>query len=154
MSWQIFKNSILSVIKAGDALNSVDEMATLYATAYDTAIKSNGAGDTVNKIKIKNGNLPLMIQLFKINFYTGQASMVPYDWVGGMKPGILAYWQGAALQTSPIPIIPAIGSVVNIKIVSPEKVFLTELTKEAREGKNNEENKEENNEENNEEDNE
>lgn len=118
MSWQIFKNSILSVIKAGDALNSVDEMATLYAIAYDTAIKSNGAGDTVNKIKIKNGNLPLMIQLFKINFYTGQASMVPYDWVGGMKPGILAYWQGAALQTSPIPIIPAIGSVVNIKIVS------------------------------------
>jgi hypothetical protein len=47
-----------------------------------------------------------------------------------------------------------LSNLVNIKIVSPEKVFLTELTKEAREGKNNEENKEENNEENNEEDNE
>jgi hypothetical protein len=116
MSWQIFKNSILSVIEAGDALNSVDEMATLYATAYDTAIKSGG--DTVNKIKIKNGNLPLMIQLFKINFYTGQASMVPYDWVGGMEPGILTYWQGAEMEKTPIPIIPAVGSVLNIAITS------------------------------------
>ena len=80
MSWQLFKNNILSVIKTGDALNSVDEMATLYATEYDKAIKSNGAGDTVNKIKVKNGNLPLMIQLFKINFYTGLAGALRLGW--------------------------------------------------------------------------
>jgi hypothetical protein len=116
MSWQLFKNNILSVIKTGDALNSVDDMATLYATEYDKAIKNGG--DTINKIRVKNGNLQLLIQLFKVNFYTGQASMVPYDWVGGMKPGILAYWQGAELEKAPIPIIPAIGSIVNIQNIS------------------------------------
>jgi hypothetical protein len=116
MSWQIFKNNILSVASSPQSIQSIEQIADLYATEYDNAIKRGT--ETINKIPLVKGNTDIMKQLFRVAFLAGQSSIVPYDLVGSMGPGILAYWQGGELAKAPIPIIPAVGSIINIGITS------------------------------------
>jgi hypothetical protein len=116
MSWQIFKNNILAVAQNPDIIADIDTIANLYATEYDSAIKRGT--DTLNKIPLMNGDVNLMKEIFTFALLNGQNSAVPYDLVGAMGQGVIFYWTGAELQKSPIPIIPAIGSTINISITS------------------------------------
>jgi hypothetical protein len=114
MSWQIFKDNILRAANNPEGIQSIDQIAELYATEYDAAIKRGG--DTLNHIAVLNGNLSTMKELFKIAFLQGQSSTMPYDLVGQLGNGVLAYWAGAELQKFPLPIQPAPGTIVNIAI--------------------------------------
>lgn len=116
MSWQIFKDNILRYANNPDAIQDIDTVAKIYAIEYDAAVKRGF--DTINKIPVTNGNIEAMTQLFKAALLKGQSSTGPYDLVGEMGKGVLAYWSGATLGNFPIPIIPAPGSTINVSVVS------------------------------------
>ena len=116
MSWQIFKDNILRISSTPDSIQSIDQIAEIYAIEYDSAIKRGT--ETINHIPLLKGNVDTMKQLFKLAFFTGQASIVPFDLVGALGPGVLSYWQGAELNKSPIPITPALGAAINIGVTS------------------------------------
>jgi len=116
MSWQIFKQNILSRANAPDSIQDIDTVAKLYADEYDMCMKRGG--DVINRVPISKGNTEIMQQLFKAALLKGQTSTTPYDLVAEMGKGVIAYWQGAQLNTFPIPLIPAPGSTVNIGVTS------------------------------------
>lgn len=116
MSWDIFKQNVLRVMRNPDAINNIDLVAKTFAIEYDAAIRRGG--DVVNGVSIKTGNIQLMEQLFKAALQKGLTSTQPYDLVGEMGNGVLGYWTGATLNEFPFPIIPAIGSTQNIGVTS------------------------------------
>jgi len=116
MSWQIFKQNVLRVMNSPQSINDIDLVAKTFATEYDAAVRRGG--DTVNLVALKTGNIQIMEQLFKAALQKGLSSTQPYDLVGEMGQGVLSYWTGATLNEFPIPIVPAIGSVQNIGVVS------------------------------------
>jgi hypothetical protein len=116
MSWQIFKDNILRYANNPEAIQDIDTIAKVWAIEYDGAVKRGG--DSVNRIAVKQGNVEGMTQIFKAALLKGQSSPGPYDLVGEMGNGVLAYWGGAILNEFPIPTIPAPGSTINVSIVS------------------------------------
>jgi hypothetical protein len=116
MSWQIFKDNILRYANNPEAIQDIDTIAKVWAIEYDGAVKRGG--DSVNRIAVKQGNVEGMTQIFKAALLKGQSSTVPYDLVGELGNGVLAYWGGAILNEFPIPTIPAPGSTINVSIVS------------------------------------
>ena len=116
MSWETFKQNILRVANNPQSINDIDIVAKTYATEYDAAVKRGG--DTVNSVPIKKGNLSAMEQIFKSALQKGLSSTEPYDLVGEMGKGVIAYWTGAALNEFPIPIIPAQGAAQNVGVVT------------------------------------
>ena len=116
MSWQIFKQNVLRVMSNPDAINDIDLVARTLATEYDAAVRRGG--DTVNSVALKTGNLQIMEQLFKAALQKGLTSTEPYDLVGELGQGVIAYWTGATLNEFPFPLIPAAGSTQNVGVVS------------------------------------
>ena len=116
MSWQIFKNNILRMSDNPDAIPDIDTVAKTYAREYDAAIKSGK--DTVEGVSLQKGNVEAMTQLFKAALEKGLTSTAPYDLVGEMGKGVLAYWAGATMNNFPTPKTPATGAVSNISTTS------------------------------------
>lgn len=116
MSWEIFKQNILAKANNPDSIKDIDTVAKLYATEYDAAIKRGG--DTINRVALKKGNTEIMEQLFKAALQKGLSSTNPYDLVGEMGKGVLAYWQGAILNEFPFPLIPSPGAISNVGVTS------------------------------------
>lgn len=113
MSWQIFKNNLVSFSKNVNAINSIDVVAKKWADEYDACIKRGGV-KYLNQIPLTNSpNKESMQNLFALAFKTGLSSTVPYSLVTEMGRGVLAYWGGASLQAI-IPGIPAAGTSVNL----------------------------------------
>jgi hypothetical protein len=116
MSWQTFKNNILQYANSPESLQDIDTVARIWATEYDAAIKRGG--DVTNRIAIKQGDVESMTRLFKSALERGLTSKAPYDLVGEMGKGVIAYWQKATLNNLPVPIIPAPGTIANISITT------------------------------------
>lgn len=116
MSWQIFKQNILRLANNPESIKDIDTVAKAYALEYDAAMKRGR--DVMHGVSVKRGNVELMEQLFKAAFIKGQSSTGPYDLVGEMGKGVLAYWQGAELNNFPIPLIPSPGATVNVSVTS------------------------------------
>ena len=116
MSWQTFKDNILKLSNSPESIADIDTVAKAYATEYDAAIKRGK--DPINQISIEKGNVDAMAELFKAAFLKGQTSTSPFDLVGEMGKGVIAYWSGATMNKFPIPAIPAPGAAANISVVS------------------------------------
>ena len=116
MSWDIFKNNLINFANNPDAINDIDVVAKKWADEYDAAIKRGK--DVLNQVSLKTGNKDAMEQLFKAALQKGLSSTEPYDLVGEMGKGVIAYWTGATLNEFPIPLIPAVGAVSNVSVVS------------------------------------
>jgi hypothetical protein len=116
MSWEIFKQNVLRVANNPQSIDDIDIVAETYANEYDAAVKRGG--DTVNLVSVKTGNVEAMKQIFTAALQKGLTSNVPYDLVGEMGKGVVAYWTGATLNEFPIPVIPAIGAAQNISVTT------------------------------------
>jgi hypothetical protein len=116
MSWDTFKKNIIDFSKNPDSISNIDIVAKKYAQEYDAAIKRGK--DTINGVSLKKGNVDILETLIKLALQKGLSSTGPYDLVGEMGKGVIAYWQGAIMNEFPIPPIPAPGSIANIKVVS------------------------------------
>lgn len=116
MSWQIFKNNLIQFANNPESINDTSIVAKKWADEYDAAIKRGK--DVLHQVSLKKGNKEAMEKLFKIALDNGLNSTGPYDLVGEMGKGVIAYWTGATLNEFPIPIIPAVGATVNVSVVS------------------------------------
>jgi len=116
MSWALFKSNILKYANNPNSLPDLKRVAKLWTTEYDAAIKRGY--DTVNFVKVKQGNTKLMEELVYAALLKGQTSKQPYDLVGELGKAVQAYWTGAVLNEVPIPFIPAVGAVSNIAVTS------------------------------------
>ena len=116
MSWELFKQNILRLSNNPDRIPDIGTVARTWAREYDAAVRRGF--DTVNGVTIKTGNVQIMEQLFKAALQKGLTSKGPYDLVGEMGKGVLAYWTGATLNELPIPLIPSPGSTANVSVVS------------------------------------
>jgi hypothetical protein len=90
MSWEIFKQNILNISDRPGNIPDIDTVARAYAVEYDAAIKRGF--DTINNIPIEQGDVATMEQLFRIALQNGLTSTGPYDLVGEMGKGVIAYW--------------------------------------------------------------
>ena len=116
MSWQTFKDNILKLSNSPESINDIDLVAKTYANEYDAAIKRGK--DSLHQISLQKGNVEAMTQLFKAALQKGLTSTAPYDLVGEMGKGVIAYWSGATLNNFPTPIIPATGATSNVSVVT------------------------------------
>jgi len=120
MSWDIFKQNILNVVTNPESINSTDSVAELYAKEYDAAVKRGS--DNLFQSKVKVGNVDSLKLFIKSALDTGVSQKEPYDLVGEMGKGVLAYWAGAQLDPTSVPspptTPPATGAVQNLQIVS------------------------------------
>jgi hypothetical protein len=116
MSWETFKQNILRVANNPQSIDDIDIVAETYANEYDAAVKRGG--DNLNLVSVKTGNVEAMKQIFTAALQKGLTSDVPYDLVGEMGKGVVAYWTGATLNEFPIPVIPAIGAAQNISVTT------------------------------------
>ena len=116
MSWALFKANILKYANNPNSLPDLKKVANLWTTEYDAAIKRGY--DTVNFVKVKQGNTKLMEELVYAALLKGQTSRQPYVLVGELGKAVQAYWTGAVLNEVPIPFIPAVGATSNIAVTS------------------------------------
>ena len=117
MSWSLFKQNILRKTNPTSGEKSIDDIANIWATEYDNAIKTGK--DIVNLIAIQNGNTSVMESLFKLALTQGQnSSSSTFSLVSEFGNGVKAYWAGATMQLFPVPLIPAPGSIQNIAVNS------------------------------------
>ena len=116
MSWQTFKDNILNLSNSPESIADIDTVAKTYANEYDAAIKRGK--DSLHQISLQKGNVEAMTELFKAALLKGQTSTAPYDLVGEMGKGVIAYWSGATMNNFPTPIIPATGATSNVSVVS------------------------------------
>lgn len=96
MSWEIFKQNMLRTLNNPAAIKDIDVVAEKWATEYDAAVKRGF--DVINQVTLKKGNVSLMKQLFKLALQKGLTSKQPYDLVGEMGKGVIAYWSGATVD--------------------------------------------------------
>jgi hypothetical protein len=114
MSWETFKQNILRVANSPEGIADINVVAESYAKEYDAAVKRGF--DRQHKIPLVSGNVEMMKQLFISALQKGVNSPTPYDLVGEMGAGVKAYWAGAVMATSPLPITPAIQATVNLSV--------------------------------------
>ena len=114
MSWEIFKQNILRVANSPEGISDINVVAELYAKEYDAAVKRGF--DRQHNIKLVSGNVEVMKQLFISALQKGVNSPTPYDLVGEMGAGVKAYWSGAVMATTPLPITPAIQATLNLSV--------------------------------------
>jgi hypothetical protein len=113
MSWKQFRDNVLRVVSDPSKIASTQQVADVFANEYDACIKRGG--DTVNKIRVINGNIELMKLSFNSELQNGLTQTTPYQLVTNMGRGVIKYWQTAVLDTNSIPIITPLGASVNIK---------------------------------------
>ena len=117
MSWSLFKSNILRRTNPSVLENSIDDIANIWATEYDSAVKRGN--DLVNFISVQNGNVSIMESLFRLALIQGQNTPVStFSLVTQFGNGVISYWGGAQMNQFPIPVIPAPGSIQNIVVNS------------------------------------
>jgi hypothetical protein len=121
MSWQIFKDNIVRMSDNPDAIPDIDTVAKTYAREYDAAIKRGK--DTIEGVSLQKGNVEIMESLFKAALQKGLTSTEPYDLVGEMGKGVIAYWGGAIMNNFPNPKTLPPGAVSNISVTSNFVMF-------------------------------
>lgn len=117
MSWQLFKANIKRRVDRPDSIDSIGQVAELWATEYDAAIKRGR--DATNFVTIQTGNKAGMEGLFRLGLQIGLTTNSPtFSLINEFGKGVLSYWTGATMQPFPIPVIPAAGSIQNIAVIS------------------------------------
>lgn len=116
MSWSLFTSNVLERLNNPNSIESIDDVAELYATEYDKAVK--GGFDVVHFIPITTGNVEGMKSLFKLALLQGSNSSSPsFSLITEFGKGVLQYWTGATMTLS-IPLLPAPGSLINILVTT------------------------------------
>lgn len=117
MSWQIFKSNIKRRVDRPESVENIDDVASLWATEYDLAIKRGR--DANNFVTIQNGNKQGMETFFRLGLQMGSLSNSPsFQLINEFGKGVVTYWTGATMQPFPIPVLPAPGSIQNIAVLS------------------------------------
>jgi hypothetical protein len=118
MSWTLFKVNILRKTNPNFTINSINEVAAIWADEYDAAVKRGK--DFVNFESVQRGNKVIMESLFRVALLKGLSTLPGQNFslVNEFGNGVKAYWAGAQMKPLPLPLIPAPGSIQNISVNS------------------------------------
>lgn len=116
MSWQIFKNEVLSLMSSGPP--DIDTVAEGITNSYNKAVTSLSAGDRSFRNSVDKGNTEAM-KAWLVTVLTQQStSVVQLPIINMFVTGFIQYWTGATLKKTNLPPIPAVGAVQNISVTS------------------------------------
>ena len=117
MSFQIFKQSMLSYMSNQESIESYNDFASKITKEYDMCIKRGL--QTINQIPIQKGNNNLMETLVKVACATALGKKNGLHTFGDdIGKAVVGYWTGAVLVTGIPPVIPAFGAMQNISSTS------------------------------------
>ena len=118
MSFQIFKQSMLSYMSNQESIESYNDFAAKITKEYDMCIKRGL--QTINQIPIQKGNNNLMETLVKVACATALGKKSGLHTFGDdIGKAVVGYWTGAVLVTGIPPVIPAdFKSLANITSTS------------------------------------
>ena len=113
MSFAIFKQSMLGYMENQDGIKAFPEFAKKITQEYDMCIRRGY--QTINFIPIQTPNIALMETLVTLACTTALGKQKgKHIFADDIGKGVLGYWTGATLVTGIPPIIPAVGSMLNI----------------------------------------
>lgn len=117
MSFAIFKQNMLSYMQNQGGINSYRDFAKKFVTEYDLAVRRGF--QTINNIPLSVDNKVSMEQLANLACSTSLTKKGPdqHTFIDDLGKAVIGYWTGASLITGVPPIIPAIGSFLNITSV-------------------------------------
>ena len=116
MSWQIFKNEVLSLMSSGPP--DIDTVAEGITNSYNKAVTSLSSGDRSFRNSVDKGNTQAM-KAWLVTVLTQQStSVVQLPIINMFVTGFIQYWTGATLKKTNLPPIPAVGATSNISVTS------------------------------------
>jgi hypothetical protein len=116
MSWQIFKNEVLSLMSSGPP--DIDTVAEGITNSYNKAVTSLSAGDRSFRNSVDKGNTEAM-KAWLVTVLTQQStSVVQLPIINMFVSGFIQYWTGATLKKTNLPPTPAVGATSNISVTS------------------------------------
>ena len=116
MSWQIFKNEVLSLMSSGPP--DIDTVAEGITNSYNKAVTSLSSGDRNFRNSVDKGNTEAM-KAWLVTVLTQQStSVVQLPIINLFVTGFIQYWTGATLKKTNLPPIPAVGATSNISVTS------------------------------------
>lgn len=119
MSYDIFKQNMLSYMRNPSAIGSKEDFAKKIVQEYDSLIKRGH--DSINKITISKGNTEgmesVLISILNTAF---QQSSGEHAIITNLGPAFQTYWMGAQMNLfpPPLPTITPTGVMVHITQVS------------------------------------
>lgn len=119
MSYDIFKQNMLSYMQNQEGIGSMDDFAKKLVQEYDSLVKRGR--DTKNGISISKGNTESMEAVLKGVLNTAfQQSSGEHAIITNMGKAFQAYWSGASMNLvpPPLPTITPAGVFVHISQVS------------------------------------
>jgi hypothetical protein len=116
MSWQIFKNEVLSAMASGPPDSAT--VAKVIANSYNKVVTSPSSGDLLFKNPVERGNVEALEKWLEVVFQQQSVSPVQLPIINLFVTGFIQYWTGATLKKTNIPYVPAPGSVKNLQVVS------------------------------------
>ena len=112
--WDLFKLQVKAVMESSPA--DSDDLAKVIANAYDSVVKLPPSGDLSWKNSVLNGNVQLLENIIKVVFIQQSRSEQQLPGINAIANGFVAYWSGASLTPTNIPLLPAPGATNNILI--------------------------------------
>ena len=115
MSWKQFEKEVAEQMEIG--FKSPDDFARFFTDKYDECVKRGVDFITLNPVS--KGNKDLMYSMIQITNLISAAALTPalYDlYFNMLGEAVVGYWSGAKSQKIFIPLIPAIGTFVNIGV--------------------------------------
>jgi putative chitinase len=117
MSFDIFKKNMTSYMQNQKGVTTYQDFAKKLTMEYDMCVRRGY--QTINSVIIQKANTEMMETMVVIACSIAlQKQKGLHGVINDIGKGVVGYWTGATLNNFPAPIIPAIGSFLNITSVS------------------------------------
>ena len=117
MSFDIFKKNMTSYMQNQEGVTTYQDFAKKLTMEYDMCVRRGY--QTINSVIIQKANTEMMETMVVIACSIAlQKQKGLHGVINDIGKGVVGYWTGATLNSFPAPIIPAIGSFLNIATVS------------------------------------
>lgn len=117
MSFNTFKSNMLSYMSNQGGISSYQDWAKFLVIQYDMTMRMGF--QVGNNVSIQKGNTELMqMQVEVACLIALQKQKGLHTFINDIGKGVVGYWTGATLNQFPTPIIPAVGSFMNIATTS------------------------------------
>lgn len=113
MSFALFKSNMASYMENQAGIKTYAAFAKKLTMEYDAAIRRGY--QSINLVVIQKGNTEMMESMVTLACSTAiQKKKGLHGVINDIGKGVVGYWTGATLNNFPPPVIPALGSVMNI----------------------------------------
>lgn len=116
MSWQYFKDELTPYFET-PSFKDIPSFAKKFADTYDNAVKKGG--DLLFGVSVKSGKKDLLELFTVLALSKGLLDKTgTFNLINELGRAVEMYWLGATLNQTPVPLIPAPGSISNVGVDS------------------------------------